>query len=92
MERRLDMKKRFSEAQIIGFLREADAGVAVQELCRRYGFSDASYYLWRRKFGGLQVSDAKRLKALEQENSRLKKLLAEALLEQAVKGHPNCLS
>lgn len=78
------MKKRFSEAQIIGFLREADAGVAVQELCRRHGFSDASYYLWRRKFGGLDVSDAKRLKALEQENTRLKKLLAEALLAQAV--------
>ncbi len=78
------MKKRVSEAQIIGFLREADAGVAVQELCRRHGFSDASYYLWRRKFGGLEVSDAKRLKALEQENARLKKLLAEALLEQAV--------
>lgn len=55
------MKKRFSEAQIIGFLREADAGVAVQELCRRHGFSDASDYLWRRKFGGLEVSDAKRL-------------------------------
>lgn len=78
------MKQRFSEAQIIGFLREADAGVAVKELCRRHGFSDASYYLWRRKFGGLEVSDAKRLKVLEQENARLKKLLAEALLEQAV--------
>lgn len=78
------MKKRFSETQIIGFLREADAGVAVQELCRRHGFSDASYYLWRRKFGGLEVSDAKRLKTLEQENARLKKLLAEALLAQAV--------
>ena len=78
------MKKRFSETQIIGFLREVDAGVAVQELCRRHGCSDASYYLWRRKFGGLEVSDAKRLKALEQENARLKKLLAEALLAQAV--------
>lgn len=78
------MKQRFSETQIIGFLREADAGVAVKELCRRHGFSDASYYLWRRKFGGLEVSDAKRLKALEQENARLKKLLAEAVLEQAV--------
>lgn len=78
------MKKRFSEVQIIGFLREADAGVAVKELCRRHGFSDASYYLWRRKFGGLEVSDAKRLKALEQENARLKKLLAEAVLERAV--------
>mgnify|MGYP006376419787 CR=1 FL=1 len=74
------MKQRFSETQIIGFLREADAGVAVKELCRRHGFSDASYYLWRRKFGGLEVSDAKRLKALEQENARLKKLLAEAVL------------
>lgn len=78
------MKQRFSETQIIGFLREADAGVAVKELCRRHGFSDASYYLWRRKFGGLEVSDAKRLKALEQENTRLKKLLAEAVLAQAV--------
>jgi putative transposase len=78
------MKKRFSEAQIIGFLREADAGVAVKEFCRRYGFSETSYYLWRNKFGGMTVSDAKRLKALEQENARLKKLLAEALLEQAV--------
>jgi putative transposase len=78
------MKKRFSETQIIGFLREADAGVAVKELCRQHGFSDASYYLWRRKFGGLDVSDAKRLKALEQENARLKKLLAEAMLAQAV--------
>jgi len=78
------MKKRFSEAQIIGFLREADAGVAVKDLCRRHGFSEASDYLWRRKFGGLEVSDAKRQKALEQENARLKKLLAEALLEQAV--------
>ena len=78
------MKQRFSEAQISGFLREADAGVSVKDLCRQHGFSDASYYLWRRKFGGLEVSDAKRLKALEQENARLKKLLAEALLEQAV--------
>ena len=78
------MKKRFSETQIIGFLREADAGVSVKDLCRQQGFSDASYYLWRRKFGGVEVSDAKRLKALEQENARLKKLLAEALLAQAV--------
>jgi putative transposase len=78
------MKQRFSETQIIGFLREADAGVTVKELCRRHGFSDASYYFWRRRFGGLEVSDAKRLKALEQENARLKKLLAEAVLEQAV--------
>ncbi|GAB1723683.1 MAG: transposase [Nitrospira sp.] len=78
------MKQRFSEAQIIGFLREAEAGLAVKDLCRRHGFSEASYYLWRNKFGGLEVSDAKRLKALELENARLKRLLAEALLEQAV--------
>ena len=80
----MDLKKRFSEVQIIGFLREAEAGVAVKDLCRRHGFSEASYYLWRSKFGGLEVSDAKRLKALEQENARLKRLLAEAVLEQAV--------
>jgi len=78
------MKKRFSEEQIIGFLRESDTGVPVKELCRRHGFSEASYYLWRSKFGGLEVSEAKRLKALEQENARLKKLLAESLLEQEV--------
>ena len=59
------MKKRFTEEQIIGFLREADKGVAVKELCRKHGFSEASYYLWRSKFGGMEVSDAKRLKALE---------------------------
>ncbi len=76
------MKKRFSEEQIIGFLREADAGMPVKDLCRRHGFSEASYYLWRGKFGGLSVSEAKRLKALEAENTRLKKLLAEAMLEQ----------
>ena len=78
------MKKRFSEEQIIGFLREADRGVAVKELCRKHGFSDASYYLWRSKFGGMDVSDAKRLKALEAENTRLKKLLAESMLENEV--------
>jgi putative transposase len=77
----LDVKKRFSEEQIIGFLREADRGVAVKELCRKHGFSEASYYLWRSKFGGMDVSDAKRLKALEAENARLKKLLAESMLE-----------
>ena len=78
------MKKRYSEEQIIKFLREADAGMPVKELCRRHGFSEASFYLWRSKFGGMDVSDAKRLKALETENARLKKLLAEALLEQEV--------
>jgi putative transposase len=80
----LDVKKRFTEEQIIGFLREADRGMAVKELCRKHGFSEASYYLWRSKFGGMDVSDAKRLKALEAENSKLKKLLAEAMLENEV--------
>jgi len=59
------MKKRYIEEQIIGFLREADAGVPVVELCRRHGFTEASFYLWRNKFGGMSVSDAKRLKELE---------------------------
>ena len=75
------MKKRFSEAQIIGFLREAEKGVPMKELCRKHGFSEASFYLWRSKFGGMDVSDAKRLKALEAENAKLKKLLAEAMLD-----------
>ena len=78
------MKKRFSEAQIIGFLREAEAGVPVKQVCRRHGFSEASYYLWRNKFGGMTVSDAKRLKELIAENTRLKKLLAEAVLDNEV--------
>jgi putative transposase len=75
------VKKRFSEEQIIGFLREAESGLAVKELCRRHGFSEASYYLWRSKFGGMTVSEAKRLRELETENTRLKKLLAESMLE-----------
>jgi len=78
------MKKRFTDEQVIGFLREADGGIPIKELCRRHGFSEASFYLWRNKFGGMSVSDAKRLKALEAENSRLKKLLAESLLENEV--------
>ena len=78
------MKKRFSEEQIIGFLREADAGLPIKELCRKHGFSEASYYLWRSKFGGMSVPDAKRLKELETENTRLKKLLAEQILENEV--------
>jgi putative transposase len=78
------MKKRYTEEQIIRFLREADAGMPVKELCRRHGFSEASYYLWRGKFGGMDVSDAKRLKVLEAENAKLKKLLAEVMLEQEV--------
>ena len=78
------MKKRFTEEQIIGFLREAEAGLAVKELCRRHGFSEASYYLWRSKFGGMTVSDVKRLRELETQNTRLKKLLAESMLENEV--------
>lgn len=80
----MDVKKRFTEEQIIGFLREAEAGLAVKELCRRHGFSEASYYQWRSKFGGMSVSEAKRLRELEAENARLKKLLAESVLENEV--------
>ena len=76
------MKKRFTEEQIIGFLKQVEGGVPVKDLCRRHGFSDASFYTWRSKFGGMDVSDAKRLKAMEQENARLKKLLAEAMLDK----------
>jgi len=78
------MKKRYTEEQIIKFLKEAGSGVSVKELCRRHGFSEASYYLWRSKFGGMEVSDARRLRALEVENARLKKLLAESMLENEV--------
>ena len=78
------MKKRFTEEQIIGFLREVEAGLPIKELRRRHDFSEASYYLWRSKFGGMSISDAKRLKELETENTRLKKLLAEAMLENEV--------
>jgi len=78
------VKKRYTEEQIIGFLKEADGGVPVKELCRKHGFSEPSYYAWRSKFGGMEVSDAKKLKALEIENARLKRLLAEAMLENEV--------
>jgi len=78
------MKKRFSEEQIIGFLKEVDAGIPVKELCRKQGFSEASYYLWRSKFGGMSIPEAKRLKELESENARLKKLLAETMLESEI--------
>jgi putative transposase len=76
----LDVKKRFTEEQIIGFLREAEAGLPVKD-GRRHGFREASYYLWRSKFGGMSVPDARRLKELETENTRLKKLLAEQVFE-----------
>lgn len=75
------MKKRYTDEQIIGFLQEAEGGVPLKELCRRHGFSEGSFYLWRTKFGGMNVSDAKRLRELEAENARLKKLLAESMLE-----------
>lgn len=75
------MKKRYREEQVIGFLREADAGLPIKELCRKHGFSEASYYGWKAKFGGMDVSDAQRLKALEAENAKLKKLLANSMLE-----------
>jgi len=75
------VKKRFSEEQIIGFLREAEAGMPFKDLCRQHGFSEASYCLWRSKFGG-SVPDARRLKELEAENTRLKKLLAEQVFEE----------
>jgi len=74
-------KKRFAEQHIIGFLKEAQAGVAVKELCRKYGFSDVAFYGWRAKFGGLEVNEAKRLRELEAEKAKLKKLLAEAHLD-----------
>jgi putative transposase len=77
------MKRRFSEEQIIGFLKEAEGGMPVVELCRKHGFSDASYYKWKAKFGGMEVSDAKRFRALEEENNKLKRLLADALLDNA---------
>lgn len=77
------MKKRFTEEQIIGILKEAEVGAKVAELCRKYGISDATYYNWKAKFGGMTVSDAQRLKALEAENAKLKRLLAESMLDNA---------
>lgn len=77
------MKKRFTEEQIIGVLKEAEAGMKVADLCRKHGISDATYYNWKAKFGGMTVSDAQRLKALEAENARLKRLLAESMLDNA---------
>ena len=72
---------KYSKEQIIGFLKQAEAGMAVKELCRKGGFSDATLYKWRSKFGGMEVADAKRLRVLEGENAKLKKLLAEAHLD-----------
>lgn len=77
------MKNRFTEAQIIGVLKETEAGMKVAEICRKYGISEATYYNWKAKFGGMTVSDAQRLKALEAENGKLKRLLAETMLDNA---------
>ncbi len=77
-------RKRFTEEQIIRILQEADAGVKVADLCRKYGFSEATYYNWKAKFGGLTISEARRLKSLEQENSRLKRLVADLTLDNEV--------
>jgi len=77
-------RSRFSEEQIIGILREQEAGMKVSELCRRHGISEPTFYAWKSKFGGMSVPDARRLKQLEEENARLKKLLAEAMLDNAV--------
>ena len=74
-------KSRFTEAQIIAILKEAEAGIAATELCRRHGISDATFYNWRSKFGGMEVSEAKRLKQLEEENARLKRLVANQALD-----------
>ena len=74
-------RSRFSEEQIIGILKEHQAGLSAAEICRKYGISDATFYNWRNKYGGMEASDAKRLKALEDENRKLKKLLAESMLD-----------
>jgi len=80
-------KSRFSEEQIVGIIQEYAAGAKVSELCRRHGMSDATFYKWKAKYGGLQVNEVKRLKDLEAENGKLKKLLAETMLDNdALKG------
>jgi len=76
------MKKRFSEEQIIRVLKEAEAGAKTSDLCRRHGISEGTFYNWKAKFGGMDVSDAKRLKQLETENAKLKRLLADAELDK----------
>jgi putative transposase len=77
-------RSRFTEAQIIGVPGEQEAGMATAEVCRKHGVSQPTFYAWKAKFGGMSVPDAKRLKQLEDENARLKKLLAEAMLDNAV--------
>jgi putative transposase len=77
-------RSRFSEEQIIAILREQEAGAKTADVCRKHGVSGATFYTWKAKYGGLDVSDARRLKALEDENAKLKKLLAEAMLDNAM--------
>lgn len=77
-------RSRFTEEQVIAMLKEQEAGAKTADVCRRHGISDATFYNWKAKYGGLEVSQARRLKALEDENARLKKLLAEAMLDNAV--------
>ncbi len=74
-------KSKFTDEQIIGYLKQAEAGVPIKDLCRKGGFSDATFYKWRARFGGMDVPDAKRLRELEAENNKLKRLLAEAHLD-----------
>ena len=77
---------RFNESQIVGILKEADSGVMVKDICRKYGISDATYYKWKSKYGGLEVSDVRRMRELEAENSKLKRMYADVSLEnQALK-------
>ena len=77
-------RSRFTEEQIIGVLREQEAGMKVSDLCRKHGISEPTFYAWKSKFGGMSIPDARRLKQLEEENARLKKLLAEVMLDNAV--------
>ncbi len=77
------MKRRFSDEQIIGMIKENEAGVKASDLCWKYGISDATFYKYKAKFGGMNVSDAKKLRSLEDENARLKRMLAEAMLDNA---------
>ena len=77
-------RSRFTEEQIIGILREQESGLKVAEVCRQHGISQPTFYAWKAKYGGMSVSDAKRLKQLEEENTKLNKLLAEAMLDNAV--------
>jgi putative transposase len=74
-------RSRFSETQIVGILKEADAGMPVKEICRKYGISDSAYYNWKKKYGGLGVSEVRRLRELEAENAKLKRMYAELSLE-----------